>query len=177
MRAANDNPNPTVFTDEYFGGCPHCGKSDGYQNIGPNHWGSCQTHKTKWRIGSNLFSCWREETEEDWLKNEYRLSQFMEVEPVHPELTEEEKERVKAAKYERAVVDALGAIGWGRHPIDPEDIFGGGEMNTESRPNRLCILTKGGVAYDLDRTEAYEAYEAHIVGDKAAIPRLLQGAV
>lgn len=168
-----------VTTDEYFGGCPHCGETDGYLNVGREHWFVCDAHKTKWHVGSNLFSSWHDETEEGWLKNEYRLSQFMEVEPIYPELTEEERERAAKAKYERAVVSALGAVGWGYHPIDPDDIFGFADSHKETTPqlNRLCILTKDGIAYDLDRTEAYAAYEAHIAGDKAAIPRLLQGAV
>ena len=71
-------------TDQYFGGCPHCGGSDGYLNIGAEHWFRCDTHRTKWRVGTNLFSGWREEDEDIWLRNRYRLSEFMQVEPVLP---------------------------------------------------------------------------------------------
>ncbi len=49
-----------VTTDQYFGGCPHCGGSDGFLNIG------------------------REQDEDIWLRNRYRLSVFMQVKPVLP---------------------------------------------------------------------------------------------
>ncbi len=73
--------------DQYFGGCPHCGGQDGYLNLGRNHWFFCDRHKTTWCIGSNLFSGWRDETEEDWLRNEYKLNHFITVEPLYPEPT------------------------------------------------------------------------------------------
>ena len=73
-----------VTTDDYFGGCPHCGKNDGYVNIGREHWFVCNRHKTKWRIGSNLFSGWKDEDEAVWTRNEYRLRNYMEVEPIRP---------------------------------------------------------------------------------------------
>ena len=72
-----------VTTDEYFGGCPHCGKNDELMNVGREHWFVCNRHKTKWRIGSNLFSGWKDEDEAVWTRNEYRLERFMEVEPIH----------------------------------------------------------------------------------------------
>ncbi len=71
-------------TAEYFGGCPHCGGNDGFLNIGREHWFRCDTHRTKWRAGTNLFSGWREEDENIWLRNRYRLSEFMQVQPVLP---------------------------------------------------------------------------------------------
>ena len=73
-----------ITTDAYFGGCPHCGASDGYMNVGREHWFVCNRHKTKWRIGSNLFSGWKDEGEAEWTRNEYRLENFMEVEPIRP---------------------------------------------------------------------------------------------
>ena len=69
-------------TEHYFGGCPCCGNADGYLNDGPDHWFVCHRHKTKWRAGSNLFSGWREEDEETWLRNRFRLSEYMTVKPV-----------------------------------------------------------------------------------------------
>ncbi len=69
-------------TDHYFGGCPYCGDSDGFLNIGREHWFRCDTHRTKWLAGANLFSMWREEDEDIWLRNRYRLSEFMQVQPV-----------------------------------------------------------------------------------------------
>jgi hypothetical protein len=53
---------------EYFGGCPECGSQDGYLNIGQSHWVFCEKHQTRWCIGSNLFSSWRDETEEEQLE-------------------------------------------------------------------------------------------------------------
>ncbi len=49
-----------IDTDEYFGGCPHCGKSNGYitlvRNGWPIHYGVCDAHRVRWTIGENLFS-------------------------------------------------------------------------------------------------------------------------
>ena len=73
-----------ITTDEYFGGCPQCGRNDGYMNIGREHWFVCNRHKTKWLIGSNLFSGWKDEDEGVWTRNEYRLENYMEVEPIDP---------------------------------------------------------------------------------------------
>lgn len=66
----------------YFGDCPKCGRTDGYLNIGCDHWFVCDRHKTKWYIGSNLFSCWKEETPETWLKNQDKLAYHREVKPL-----------------------------------------------------------------------------------------------
>ena len=71
----------TTFT---FGGCPHCGQNDGYLNDERDHWFFCDRHKTKWHAGSNLFSGWRDENEGTWLRNRFRLSGYMTVEPVMP---------------------------------------------------------------------------------------------
>ena len=77
-----------VTTDSFFGGCPHCGKGNSYLNVGRDHWCYCPEHKTKWCIGSNPFSGWQEETEEDWKRNEYRLAECTTVEPVYHARTE-----------------------------------------------------------------------------------------
>lgn len=73
-----------VETDEYFGGCPECGKTNGFINNGPEHWFTCDRHRTKWHGGSNLFSGWREETEEGRFRNRDRLSQYRTVEAIYP---------------------------------------------------------------------------------------------
>ncbi|MEE9250362.1 MAG: hypothetical protein V3U93_04470 [Alphaproteobacteria bacterium] len=77
------NRDATVTTSP-FGGCPYCGNADGYLNDGPDHWFFCRRHKMKWRVGSNFFSGWRDENEETWLRNRFRLSEYMAVEPVMP---------------------------------------------------------------------------------------------
>ena len=70
--------------DEYFGGCPECGKQEGVLNIGRDHWAVCDTHKNKWPIGSNVFSSWRDETERVWARNERRLADYINVKPLLP---------------------------------------------------------------------------------------------
>ena len=75
----------TVTTYQYFGGCPYCGGNDGYLNVEREHWFMCDKHRTKRLIGSNLFSGWWDEGEEVWLKNQYRLQNYMTVAPVYPE--------------------------------------------------------------------------------------------
>jgi hypothetical protein len=74
----------TTTTSEYFGGCPQCGKNDGFTNIGREHWFYCAAHRARWCLGSNLFSGWREETEATWRCNAEFLAGFAEVEPIMP---------------------------------------------------------------------------------------------
>ncbi len=51
--------------DGVFGLCPICHKTDGYHNVGRSHWFRCDTHRVKWCYGSNIFSSWRFETEQE----------------------------------------------------------------------------------------------------------------
>ena len=80
-----------VTTDEYFGGCPECGKCDGFLNVERNHWAVCDTHKTTWPIGANLFSSWHYETKADWERNVAVLRGYSVVTPVHYEPSEQER--------------------------------------------------------------------------------------
>lgn len=70
----------SLYTD-YFGGCPICWENDGYLNVSREHIFICREHKTAWNVGSNLFSCWREENEAIWRYNVELLENFKEVEP------------------------------------------------------------------------------------------------
>lgn len=88
-------------SENYFGGCPECGGSDGVRNVGRVHWCFCSTHGLKWAIGSNLFSSWHNETEDDWRRNAEMLALFTEVEKLMPY---REKLRTRAA---RALLDLL----------------------------------------------------------------------
>lgn len=101
-----DATAPKVTTDEYFGGCPHCGNSDVCRTIGRDHWMCCETHKTKWWVGSNLFSIPDDIPLDEWAEmsrtNEYLLSNYLTVEPIHRVPTEEE-----IAEREKHVRDAL----------------------------------------------------------------------
>ncbi len=68
-----------VTADNHFGGCPHCGRNDGYLNDGRDHWFFCDSHKTKWLVGSNLFSSWREEDDKVWRLNLFKLAEYLTV--------------------------------------------------------------------------------------------------
>ena len=69
-------------TEEYFGGCPVCGKNDGYLNSGRDHWFICDKHLMKWHIGSNLFSSWRDMTDEEATEQADQLAEYRPVKPV-----------------------------------------------------------------------------------------------
>jgi hypothetical protein len=66
---------------EDFGVCPICKGHDGYLNVGRDHWFKCDEHKVRWHVGSNLFSSWHDESEEDWEENARILSEYEEVGP------------------------------------------------------------------------------------------------
>ena len=75
-----------VFGKEsnHFGVCPVCYTDDGFLNINRVHLFVCHDHKVFWDVGSNLFSCWREESEKDWERNAERLAGYKEIEGCHP---------------------------------------------------------------------------------------------
>jgi hypothetical protein len=70
----------TQTTNDYFGECPECKRTDGFLNIGRVHWFVCNEHKTKWCVGENLFSNWINEEEERWEKNRLLLLDYRKVE-------------------------------------------------------------------------------------------------
>jgi hypothetical protein len=94
-------------SDGYFGLCPKCHKSDGYINVGRNHWGLCEEHRTKWCIGSNLFSSWRDEHEAEQRRqyNALRFGTFEEVVPYRPM-------PIEASKDEVLTLDPFAQPGW-----------------------------------------------------------------
>jgi hypothetical protein len=67
----------------HFGGCPECGGNEGWVNIGRSHWMFCKRHKLTWSVGSNLFSSWRGQTEEEQRKiyDQVGMSSFNEITP------------------------------------------------------------------------------------------------
>lgn len=73
----SDTISDTITVSDYFGGCPHCGANHGYMNVRAEHWIVCDAHKVKWRIGSNLFSCWKDENESVWLLTIPKSSRFL----------------------------------------------------------------------------------------------------
>ena len=66
--------------DKHFGVCSICGGSDGYLNVGRNHWFVCHEHKRKWFVGGNLFGSWRHEDEAKWERNERVLAEYADLE-------------------------------------------------------------------------------------------------
>jgi len=72
--------------DDYFGLCPLCGRNDGFLNNLRDHWMICNKHKTKWYVGSNLFSAWRDMSGEEQDSQRKELTEFTEVEPWYPSL-------------------------------------------------------------------------------------------
>jgi hypothetical protein len=75
-------PFPTKRVEDYFGGCPKCGKNDGCFNIYSDHWYYCSTHRVRWTVGSNLFSGWKYETDEIWRLNWARFGSYRVVKPL-----------------------------------------------------------------------------------------------
>ncbi|TCL70558.1 hypothetical protein [Rhizobium sp. BK251] len=71
----------TLVCEEDLGGCPKCGGSIVLSD-GPQHWGHCWDHKTKWYIGRNLFSVWGDLSEEQHQDVRELLSACQEVEPL-----------------------------------------------------------------------------------------------
>lgn len=70
--------------DGVTGSCPSCGGSDGYLNLGRDHWGVCHACRTCWPLGGNLFSSWRYDPAELHDANGKRLAEYAVVEPVFP---------------------------------------------------------------------------------------------
>jgi len=64
-----------------FGCCPVCHNPGEIANIRKSHWMACSAHRLCWYVGMNLFSCWRDESEEIWERNAEMLDTFQEVEP------------------------------------------------------------------------------------------------
>jgi hypothetical protein len=81
-----DETNEMKNDDTYFGACPVCHGTDGYLNIGANHWFMCKQHKTKWCIGANLFSSAMDETPEQQAQEQESsgFDSFEVVEPFYP---------------------------------------------------------------------------------------------
>ena len=61
---------------QHFGVCPVCGETDGLLNVGKDHYFVCHDHRLFWAVGSNLFSAWQQETDEDWERNAELLGRY-----------------------------------------------------------------------------------------------------
>ena len=51
-------------------------------NVWRSHWFVCDTHKTKWCAGANIFSSWMEGSQQDWECNAKSLGNYEEVDPL-----------------------------------------------------------------------------------------------
>jgi hypothetical protein len=77
--------DPQAAFKDHFGRCPHCKNNDGFYNVSRSHWFFCREHRVQWFVGSNLFSCWRKQTEGE--QRQYYdangFGSYEEVEPFH----------------------------------------------------------------------------------------------
>ena len=71
------------FCLDHFGVCPKCLETDGCLHVGRDEWFVCREHKAKWYVGSNLFSVWREMTDEEFKNNEELLESYKDIKPIH----------------------------------------------------------------------------------------------
>jgi len=46
----------TIVGEDLFGSCPRCGRNNGYVTVVRTHWCVCDTHHTRWLVGSNVFT-------------------------------------------------------------------------------------------------------------------------
>ena len=65
--------------EHYFGRCDVCGEDNGCLSVGSTHHFVCHEHKKRWCIGSNLFSCWRVMTEQEFKENADLLETYEEI--------------------------------------------------------------------------------------------------
>ena len=93
--------------DDAFGLCPFCHKQDGFANAGKSHRFFCKEHRVSWPVGSNLFSSWRDETEEEQRRiwDEIGLNDFTEVKPYHYPRPAEEPQPPRPSKPRHWVED------------------------------------------------------------------------
>jgi hypothetical protein len=69
-----------VFDDDnYWGHCQYQGHRNYYLNLGRAHWMVCDECKIKWFVGENLFSSWRSQTEDMWMRNWEHIKWYREV--------------------------------------------------------------------------------------------------
>lgn len=67
---------------EYSFGACYCGNEGMSFNISRDNWMYCKKCKTKWCVGSNLFSSWRYENKKVWEKNIKEFAEYKEIEPI-----------------------------------------------------------------------------------------------
>ena len=76
-----DSPE-TPRGDKSFASCPQCGNWGYMVSVGRDYWYLCEVHKTRWLIGSNLFSGWQAQTEEEQAELMRLVVGYRVVEPI-----------------------------------------------------------------------------------------------
>lgn len=82
MIPTNVIPIPEIQYSIHCGVCPKCSKSDGFVNLGKEHWFICRDHKTKWFGGTNLFEGWQNQTVAQAEAIEVMLNNYTEIIPL-----------------------------------------------------------------------------------------------
>ncbi|HIF50891.1 MAG TPA: hypothetical protein EYQ42_05105 [Thiotrichaceae bacterium] len=82
MIPTNVMPFPQIQYSMLCGVCPKCGKSDGFVNLGKEHWFICRDHKTKWFAGVNMFEGWENQTVAQAQSIESMLNSYKDVVPL-----------------------------------------------------------------------------------------------
>lgn len=95
MIPTNVMPFPEIEYSMRCGICPKCGKTDGFVNLGKEHWFICRDHKYKWFAGVNLFEGWENQTVAQTESIDLMLSRYKEVMPLRT-IDEEHKVGVNA---------------------------------------------------------------------------------
>ena len=83
------------------------GSYDVCLNVGREHWFVCHRHRTKWRIGINLFSCWEHEDASVWACNAAVLAGYRAVEPFIPVQAPPPASKAEALQHEVEIRERL----------------------------------------------------------------------
>lgn len=102
---------PIIEEEPYFGGCPICGRNDGYFNIWGHQYFFCHGHKVFWHAGCNLFSGWKDEDPGIWLTNMKNFSGYRELSEEGNELEGKEPEPENNIKIDKQIIKQLDILG------------------------------------------------------------------
>ena len=78
-------PRQPETDNAHFWGCPMCPRSqppDDVYNAGRTHIGVCHQHRIGWRLGANLFSSWKDETEQQQRERYREIEDYRRVDAV-----------------------------------------------------------------------------------------------
>lgn len=76
-------PNFLQPKEYTFGACKKCHSEGIHFNIERLNMVACENCKTQWEIGSNLFSGWKNETEDIWNENTRKYGDYEMIEPIY----------------------------------------------------------------------------------------------